>query len=59
MDFESPDEIDRNYKRQSNTPKKQSDFEMMSPRSSKEKPFSSPQKLDEVSAITAVNAIFV
>ncbi|KAF5298014.1 hypothetical protein FQR65_LT09825 [Abscondita terminalis] len=47
MDFESPDEIERNYKRQSNTPRKQPEqFELLSPRSNN-KPFSSPQKSEE------------
>ncbi|KAK5644483.1 hypothetical protein RI129_005783 [Pyrocoelia pectoralis] len=49
MDFESPDEIDRNYKRQNPVPRKHTDqFDLLSPRSNKEvKPFSSPQKSEE------------
>ncbi|KAK4875223.1 hypothetical protein RN001_011645 [Aquatica leii] len=47
MDFESPDEIERNYKRQNTTPRKQQDqFDLLSPRSNS-KPFSSPQKSEE------------
>uniref|UniRef100_A0A1Y1KPT4 HMG box domain-containing protein n=1 Tax=Photinus pyralis TaxID=7054 RepID=A0A1Y1KPT4_PHOPY len=49
MDFESPDEIDRNYKRQNAAPRKHSDqFDLLSPRSNRDvKPFSSPQKSEE------------
>lgn len=50
MDFESPDEIDRTYKRQNTGQRKQPEsYELMSPRSGREsKPFSSPQKTEEV-----------
>ncbi|XP_031351597.1 HMG box-containing protein 4 isoform X2 [Photinus pyralis] len=49
MDFESPDEIDRNYKRQNAAPRKHSDqFDLLSPRSNRDvKPFPSPQKSEE------------
>lgn len=49
-DFESPDEIERGYKRQTVTNRKLPDqYDTISPRINKEnKPFSPPQRLEEV-----------
>ena len=49
MDFESPDEIEKNFKRQPQTSRKQETFDYQSPR--KEKPFTVQKTSEEVSRV--------